>query len=172
MHSLITIFILRPKLVSSFANVSMKCFTQTPTLLLHRSRDCQFSRYRLNPCSRQCRTCYWQQQVSCVPIQSVMEWRLDSARLIQALIFLLRQRLDASRHFLANFLVILDDILHLNFTDCFWRQRFCFKFQKTAYKPSPNFSFSSFISYLTLGRISPMHLAKKAQALFDLQLHH
>ena len=27
--------------------------------------------------------------------------------------------LDASRHFLANFLVILNHILHLNFTDCF-----------------------------------------------------
>ena len=33
--------------------------------------------------------------------------------------FLLSHRLETSRRLLANFLVILDDILHLNFTDCF-----------------------------------------------------
>ena len=33
--------------------------------------------------------------------------------------FLLSHRLDASRHVLANLLVISDDIWHLNFTDCF-----------------------------------------------------
>ena len=36
-----------------------------------------------------------------------------------AFIFLLSHRLDASWHFLANFLVILDHILLLNFTDGF-----------------------------------------------------
>ena len=49
--------------------------------------------------------------------------RLGSARLCQehlgTFIFLLRKRLDASRHFLANFLVISDHIWHKNFTDCF-----------------------------------------------------
>ena len=48
-----------------------------------------------------------------------MWWRLGVARRIQALIFLLIHKLDASRHFLANFLVILDHIIHLKFTDCF-----------------------------------------------------
>ena len=33
--------------------------------------------------------------------------------------FSTQSRLDASRHLLANFLVILDHTLHLNFTDCF-----------------------------------------------------
>ena len=35
------------------------------------------------------------------------------------LFFLLCHRLDASRHFLANFLVISNHIRHLSFTDCF-----------------------------------------------------
>ena len=35
------------------------------------------------------------------------------------LIFLLSHRLDASRHFLAIFIVIFDHIGHLNFTDGF-----------------------------------------------------
>ena len=40
-------------------------------------------------------------------------------RSICALIFLLSHRLDASRQFFANFLVISNYIRHLNFTGCF-----------------------------------------------------
>ena len=51
-----------------------------------------------------------------------MQWRLDVSRHDQTHLgtyFLLSLKLDASRHFLANILLILDHILHLNFTDCF-----------------------------------------------------
>ena len=48
-----------------------------------------------------------------------MQQRLGAAKHIQALIFLLSSKLDASWYFLANFLVILNRILHLNFTDGF-----------------------------------------------------
>ena len=42
---------------------------------------------------------------------------------------LLSHRLDASRHFLAYFLVISDHVWHLNFTDCFGGKRFSFGYQ-------------------------------------------
>ena len=51
-------------------------------------------------------------------IETVMQWRLGAARHTQAL-FLLSHMLDASLHFLADFLVISAHILHLNFTDFF-----------------------------------------------------
>ena len=40
------------------------------------------------------------------------------ARRIQALFFLVSHRLDATRHFVAIFLVTLDHIQHLSFTEC------------------------------------------------------
>ena len=93
-----------------------------------------------------------------IHLQSAMQWWLGVARRIQALIFLLSHWLDASRHFLANFLVILNCIWHLNFTDFFRSESFALDSNN---KPSPNLFFSSLIKYLTLRRVSPMHPASK-----------
>ena len=70
---------------------------------------------------------------------TVMQWRLGVARRIQALIFLLSHRLEPSRHFLANFLVISDHIWHLNITDCFRGKGLAFDLNnslQTLFKPS------------------------------------
>ena len=88
-----------------------------------------------------------------VVIYTVMQWRLGAARCIQALIFLFSHRLDASRHFLANFLVIFDHIRHLSFTECFGGKGVALDYNNDLQTLS-NFSFFSFIRYLTLGHVS------------------
>ena len=63
-------------------------------------------------------------------ILPVIQWRLGLARRIQAQLdaissyFILSYRLDASKHFLENFLVISDRFWHKNFTDCFGGESF------------------------------------------------
>ena len=88
--------------------------------------------------------------------------QLDASR---HLFFLLSYRLDASRHFLANFLVTLDYIYILTSTDCLGAEGFALD-PSIVYELSPNFSFFSRNKYLKLGSVSPMHSAKKSLGTF------
>ena len=52
-----------------------------------------------------------------IMISNVVEARCGQTHL--GTCFVISHRLDTSRHFLANLFVILDQISHLNYTDCF-----------------------------------------------------
>ena len=101
-----------------------------------------------------------------------MQWRLGAARRIQALIFLLSHRLDASRHFLTDFdkFRTVSDIytLRINLE------------VKFLLKILINLTFSTLIKYLTLwscSHLKTLHITdafkkEEPMALFNLPLHH
>ena len=60
-------------------------------------------------------------------------------RPIQALVFLVSHRLDTSRHLVAIFLVTLDHIQHLSFTECFGGKCFVFDFNNGSQTLSKTF---------------------------------
>ena len=105
---------------------------------------------------------------------SVMQWRLGAARRIQALIFLLSHRLDASRHFLANFSVILDHIWHLNFTDCFGGKSFTLDSDNGLHtNPLQIFPFPLSLGTFTLKCVShPTHPSNKGQPRYFVIYHY
>ena len=96
----------------------------------------------------------------------MMQWMLGAARCIQALIFLFRHRLDASRHFLASFSVISDHVLQLNFADFLGGKGFALAPKKGLQTPSKPFLF------LSRGVQHQCIQQRRAQALFNLPLHH
>ena len=112
-------------------------------------------------------------------IYTAMQWRLGVARIIQVPISLLSHRLNASKHFSANLLVIQNYIRLLNPTDCFGGEFF-------ALDPNNNLQILSkpflFLSHQVVFTRTHIPLAnalyhqclqrKKTQALFYLPLHH
>ena len=103
----------------------------------------------------------------------------SQARRIQALIFLLSHRLDASRHFSANFLIISDYIRLLNSTDCFGDECFALNPNNSLQIISKPLVFLSYWVSLTRTHI-PLASAlynqcfqrRRAQPLFNLPLNH
>ena len=102
-----------------------------------------------------------------------MQWRLGAARRIQALIFLLGHRLDASRHFFANLLVILHHV-------CFQGKGFALDPNnglQTFSKPfllalSRQASYTQTRIALANAEYHQYLQQRKAQAIFNLPLHH
>ena len=79
-------------------------------------------------------------------------------------------RLDASRQFLANFLVILNHIEHLNFTDCFGGVGFALDLNNDLQTLSKLFFFFPHQVLYTLYHQCSQRI--RAQTLFKLPLHH
>ena len=111
--------------------------------------------------------------------KAVMWWRLGMARRIQALIFLLSHRLDTSRHFSANFLVILDHIRLLSSTDCFGGKCFALNPNNSLQILSKPLVFLSYQVFFTRTHIALANAVyhqclqrRRPQALFNLPLHH
>ena len=101
----------------------------------------------------------------------VMQWRLGAARRIQALPFLLSHKLDASRHFLANFFAVSNHFWHLNFTDCLGGEGFALDSNYTLQALSKPFLFlSQYVpqTRITLAQaVSPTPPAKKSLGTFQ-----
>ena len=112
-------------------------------------------------------------------VVALMQWRLGAARRIWALNFLLSRRLNASRHFLANFLVVVDYFLHLNFTDCFGGKGLALDSNndlQILFKPLLLLSHQ--VSYIRMC-IAPANAVyhqclqcRSVQVLFNLPIHH
>ena len=99
-------------------------------------------------------------------------YMMGAARRIQALIFLLSHRLDASRHFSENFLVIPNHIR------LFFDAKVLLQIPKTTYRSFPNLQFFSHQIFFTRTRILVANALchqclqrKRAQTLFNLPLH-